>query len=54
LQQQGKIECVKSGQVERVIAKGREEESTFSAVPSSRRSNEHDPAIMAALLRDIV
>ena len=28
--------------------------STLSAVPSSRRSNEHDAAIIAALMRDVV
>jgi len=42
---------MKSGQAESVIVKGWEEESTFSAVPSSRRSNKHDAVIIAALLR---
>ena len=34
--------------------RGSREASTFSAVPSSRRSKEHDAAMMAALLREVV
>jgi hypothetical protein len=36
------------------MVKGREEGSPFSAVPFSRRPNEHDAAMMAALLRAVV
>jgi hypothetical protein len=45
---------VKSGQAGSLIAEWWDGESTFSAVPSSRRSNEHDAAMIAALLRDVV
>ena len=42
---------MKSGQARSLIAKEREGESTFSAVPSSSRSNEHDAAMIAEFLR---
>jgi hypothetical protein len=35
-------------------AKEKYEIRTFSAVPSSRRSKEHDAAMIAALLSDVV
>ena len=39
----------------RTVAEGaRAGASTFSAVPSSRRSKEHDAAMIAALLREVV
>jgi hypothetical protein len=41
-------------QVRGLMVKVRKEARTFSAVPSSRRSKEHDAAMIAALLRDVV
>ena len=53
-QDEGEMVCVKSGQAGSLIAEGRKGESTFPAVPSSSRSNEHDAAMITALLRDVV
>ena len=49
----GETVRVMNGQAGSLIAKGCKGESTFSAVPSSKRSNEHDAAMIVALLRDV-